>query len=109
MAVKEDYLQFIEEQLSEFGEYDTKKMFGGMGFFRDGMMFAMIAKGIFRLKADDSNRADFEAKGMSNYQTKPGSKGMPYWEVPADVLEDKSELAIWANKAFAVAQAAKKK
>ena len=108
MAVKEEYLEFVKEQLQLIGDFDTKKMFGGIGFFMDGIMFAMIAKGIFRFRVDQANQLDFEARGMEPYRTKPNTKGMPYWEVPVDVLENRDELKIWAEKAIEVAVRNKK-
>ena len=58
MAVKEAYLDFVKEQLEPIGSFDTKKMFGGVGFFMDGIMFAMIAKGVFRFRVDQANQLD---------------------------------------------------
>ncbi len=109
MAVDQEFHAFIEDQLSEFEEFECKKMFGGFGFFRDGMMFGMLGGNTFRLKVDDHNRADFESRGMKAFQSKKKGKGMPYWEVPQDILEDRSELAVWASKAFEAAQRAKSK
>jgi TfoX/Sxy family transcriptional regulator of competence genes len=47
MAYSENYLNFVIDQLSEFGDFEHKKMFGGIGFFKDGKMFAGIMKGNF--------------------------------------------------------------
>jgi TfoX/Sxy family transcriptional regulator of competence genes len=33
MAYSEDYLNFVIDQLSEVGDFEHKKMFGGVGFF----------------------------------------------------------------------------
>jgi len=108
MAVNEDYLAFVQDQLSEVEDFETKKMFGGIGFFREGIMFGMIGGGVLRLRVDDTNRSSYEDQGMTNYAPKKGSKGMPYYEVPQGVLDDKKELANWANDAYEVAVAAKK-
>ncbi len=108
MAIDQEYLAFLEDQLSNFGDFETKKMFGGVGFFRDGKMFAMLGGSTFRLKVDEQNRADFEARGMKPYHSKKKGKGMPYWEVPADIIEDRDELALWTQKAYDAAQRAKK-
>lgn len=108
MAYTEDYLNYVIDQLSEVGEFNHKKMFGGIGFFREGKMFAGIMKGKFCLKVGDSNRKDFEDRGMAPYVNDSKKKGMPYWEVPADVLEDKTQLKTWAGKAFQEAVNAKK-
>ena len=109
MAVNEDYLQYIQDQLSEFGDIEIKRMFGGIGIFKDGVMFAKIGGDTFRLKVDESNQQQFEDKGMKPYFSEKKKKGMPYWEVPQDVLESKSELAAWAQQSFEIAQRAKKK
>ena len=109
MAVSEDYLNFILDQLSEFEPITSKKMFGGVGFFREGLMFGMIGGGAFRLKVDENNQADYEAKGMQPLFMKNKKKGMPYWEVPLEVIEDKKELAKWAEKAYDASVRAKKK
>ena len=108
MAFSEDYLNFVIEQLSEFGDFEHKKMFGGVGFFKDGKMFAGIIYGNLCLKVGDSNRKDFEDRGIKPFGSDAKKKGMPYYEVPADVLEDKSRLKEWADKAFQEAIKGKK-
>lgn len=56
----------LMERLSQIGGITIKKMFGGHGIFHEGKMFGIIdSKGQSYLKADDSNRADFEAFGTS--------------------------------------------
>ncbi len=110
MAVNEGYLNYIEDQLSEFGKVEIKKMFGGIGLFHQGLMFGKIGGDTFRLKVDESNQKDYEEKGMKPFYSENKKKGMPYWEVPADVLEDKALLAKWAMKSYqAAVNAAKKK
>ena len=109
MAIKDDYLNYVTDQLSEFGEFEIKRMFGGVGLFKEGLMFGMFGGDTFRLKVDSSNQADFEAKGMKPFYSEKKKKGMPYWEVPIDVLEDKSELADWAAKSYQAALNSKKK
>lgn len=110
MAVSESFLQYVLDQLSEFGEVRVKKMFGGAGLYHDGLMFALIGNEKFCLKADDSNREDFEAYGMRAFMASETSKGLPYWEVPLEILEDRNRLAEWAGKAYEAAlQAAAKK
>ena len=43
-------------------------------------------------------------------QVSSGSKkmGIPYWEVPADVVEDAESLKDWADKSYQAAVNAKK-
>lgn len=109
MAVSQDFLTYVEDQLSEFENFQIKKMFGGIGIFREGKMFAMIGNDTLRFKVDETNQADYEAKGMKPYFNEKKKKGMPYWEVPPEVLEDKNELAKWAMTSWQIAVNAKKK
>lgn len=108
MAVNEDYLNFVLDQLDGVGEIDMKRMFGGVGFFHDGLMFGKIGGDTFRLKVDDHNKKEYEDKGMKPFFSEKKKKGMPYWEVPVDVLENKDKLTIWAQKSIEAAKRAKK-
>ena len=110
MAVNEQTVLYIKDQLSEFADVEIKKMFGGVGIFLEGIMFGMItSKELFMLRVGEANIQDFEAKGSKPLNSEKKGKGMPYWEVPTDVVEDRKELKTWANKAYDIAVAAKKK
>jgi DNA transformation protein len=70
-------------------------MFGGVGLYGKGVFFALIAKDTLYFKVDDSNRPDYEAKGIGPF--KPfGERSyvMQYYEVPVDILEDKEVWGI---------------
>lgn len=108
MAYSQDYLDYILDQLALFGDVQTKKMFGGVGFFFDGLMFGMLGDDTFRLKVDESNIADYEARDMQPFSSGSKKKGMPYWEVPADVIEDPAALKVWADKSYQAAVKARK-
>lgn len=109
MAVNEDYLLYVQEQMASIDPFETKKMFGGIGFFKDGIMFGMIGGGVLRLRVDEENKLDYEERGMQAFHPKPNTKGLPYWEVPVEVLENRDELKVWAEKAIAVSVRLKKK
>jgi len=108
MAVNQDYLAFVEDQLNDFKPFESKKMFGGIGFFKEGIMFGMIGKGVLRLRVNDTTKGEYEAEGMEPMKGKSGKGGMPYYEVPQKVLDDPKQLTKWAATAFEVAVAAKK-
>jgi DNA transformation protein len=78
MKVSEDYKNFIAEQISIFNPILFKKMFGGYGIFKDGLMFAMISPGdIFRMRADDHNGNGYFSAIMNQFLSHGGIKGMP--------------------------------
>lgn len=88
----------LVEELDSLGAVSWRKMFGGAGVFVDGSMFALIdSDARLHLKVDDSNRAQFEAAGSEKHGR------MPYYSVPADVLEDDAVLLEWARGSAAIA------
>ncbi len=103
MAVSESFYRHVLDQLREVKGFNSKKMFGGIGFFKDGKMFGMIGGDVFRLKVNESNQSQYEMAGMKPYGSEKKGKGMPYWEVPSEVLEDPDKLAKWVNQSIEIA------
>ena len=81
----------------------SRPMFGGYGIFQDGDMFALIAGSALFFKVDDSNLAAYEQAGSTRY------KPMPYYSVPADVMEDTDKFNEWAATSIAIGHATAKK
>ena len=111
MAVNQEYVDYILDQLKEFdSEITYKKMFGGIGFFKDSLMFGLITSDEeFMLKTDESNVEDYILLGMSPFTFKGKIGAMPYYTVPEEISEQSTELKEWAKKAFEVASKKKKK
>jgi DNA transformation protein len=88
----------------------ARSMFGGVGIYAGELFFALMDDDTLYLKADDSTRVRFEARGMEPFRP-AGEKGevMQYYEVPADVLEDVELLAPWVEDAVGVAARARRR
>ncbi|WP_150522842.1 TfoX/Sxy family protein [Roseibium sediminis] len=105
MAEDTEFTSFVLDQLSGFGTFETKKMFGGTALLRDGVAFAKVKHGCLWLKADDRNRADFQQRDMPQYTYgKDNSRKLNFFQTPPDILEDADELIEWAHKANLAAQ-----
>ncbi|PHN01947.1 TfoX/Sxy family protein [Flavilitoribacter nigricans] len=110
MAFSPDYLEFVLEQLEGFGPITHKKMFGGVGFYKDGLMFGGLMNGILHFKVDDQTRPEFIRRGMEPFAHGKTPKKLPtYYQVPVEIIEDRDELTAWAEKAYAAALTGKKK
>ena len=111
MALDQNSIDLVIDQISSFEEVSIKKMLGECGLYHEsGMMFELItAKGQFMLRVENANRADFEAKGAQRFNHEKKGRGMPYYQVPIEVFDDSDELAKWANSSIDVAVAVKKK
>jgi len=99
---------YLADCLAPWGEIRLKRMFGGLGVYRDDQFFALIDDGIVYFKVDDTTRPDFETVGSEPF-TYPGKDGQPmlmngYWRLPDEVIEDRDTLFAWADKALAVAR-----
>jgi DNA transformation protein len=96
----------IRELFSAFGPVEVRRLFGGAGIFADGMMFALISRGVIYLKTDAQNAPAFEREALEpfTYATKAGRRGvMSYRRIPDRLYDDPDELASWAHAALAAA------
>ncbi len=103
---------FVRELFAGLGPIQIKRMFGGAGGYRDGVMFLLIAADVIYLKTDEALRAELgrEASGPFLWQPQKGPRAgetveMSYWRLPEAAMDDPDEAAIWGRKAFAVAKA----
>ena len=110
MAVSPSFRTYILEQLGRsVRDIRGRSMFGGVGIYSGGFFFALIDDDTLYFKVDESNRRDFEVRGMGPFQPY-GEDGetMQYYRVPEDLLEDSEVLGHWAEKAIIVARQAKR-
>ena len=99
----------IAEMFAAFGAVDVRRMFGGVGIYADGIMFALGHDDRIYLKADDLTRNAFEREGQGpfTYETRTGRHALAsYWCVPDRLHDDPDELAQWAAAALAAARRA---
>lgn len=81
--------------LQPLGAVTAKKMFGGHGVFREGVMFAIVdAEGRCFLKADARMAERYDEAGAGKHGR------MPYREIPATVRDDQASLLDWARTAL---------
>jgi len=101
----------IIDLFAAFGRVDVRRLFGGFGIYADGMMFALVSRGVIYLKADDETATAFQREGTGpfTYAAKGGERSvMSYWRLPDRLYDDPDELAAWARTALAIARRARK-
>jgi DNA transformation protein len=111
MASSSEFVEFVLESLQPLRGVSARRMFGGYGIYKDGLMFALVADDQLYLKADDSNRPAFEAQGLRpfTYAGKGRPIQMSYCEAPSEGFDDPEILCAWAGEAYAAALRAKKR
>ena len=104
MAVSSDYLDFVLEQLAPVGPLTSRKMFGGVGLYAQGLFFALVDDDTLYLKGDEALRPDFEAAGSAQFAPF-GMSPLAYWSAPAQALDEPELMVEWARRSIAVAAA----
>ncbi len=96
----------IRDLFAALGPVRVRKMFGGQGVYRDGLMFGLEAGGELFLKADAETAGAFAAAGSRQFvYTKDGrSTPMSYWRLPDSALDDPDEAARWGRLAVDAAR-----
>lgn len=85
--------------LASVGEVTPRRMFGGTGFYKNGIMFALEAYGRLFLKTDEENRQTFIDAGCEPFRfvDKDGNETvMSYWEPPESALSSPMKMKPWA-------------
>lgn len=107
-------IQFKEAvlvHLNRIAPVTARGMFGGYGLYLEGTMFGLIADSRLYFKVGDSNRKDFRAAGTLPfvYHRQGREVAMSYYELPAAVYEDLSQLDTWVQRAHAAARQSKQR
>ena len=107
MPHSNEYLEYVLEQLARLPGVRSRRMFSGAGLYQDEVFFGLLFDDTLYFKVDDSNRPDYESRGMAQfrpYEDRP-LLSFSYYEVPAEVLEDRDQLIAWARRSVAAAAA----
>lgn len=100
----------MQDLLHRIPGISSRSMFGGYGIYKDGFIFGLIADDELYFKVDELNKAAYEKAGSEPFMYQRGSHpktAMPYWKVPADVMEDRELIAIWVDKSVAASRRSK--
>jgi len=100
-----EFIVHLVDLLRRWAPVSARRMFGGHGLFRGGLMFALVSDETLYLKTDDGNQPDYEAAGMPPFRYRRAGKmvALSFHEVPPDLLEASDDLAPWAERAYEAA------
>ena len=91
---------FVLDQLSGLDGVEAKPMFGGAGFYLDGVFFGILFKQQLYFRVSDETIGDYKKRKMKPFRPFEGRKGKTrYYEVPLEILESPRDLVAWARKA----------
>lgn len=113
MSIGAEFLEHTKDLFAPFAAVQVKRMFGGAGIFRDGLMFAIATGDVIYLKVDAETEAAFKDAGCEafSYGTRKGTRtSLNYFTLPDEAQDDPDALKRWAGLAWAAAlRSAKRK
>jgi len=96
---KNEFKEYVLDQLRLLSGVECKSMFGGFGLYCHGTFFGIIADGSVYFKTDASTVKAYKEKDMQPFQPSAKQTLKNYYEVPAEILEDEDQLTDWAKDA----------
>lgn len=100
-----EFVPFVQELLEGWGPVSARRMFGGHGLYHEGLMFAIVMDQRLYLKADEVNRPEFEALGLTpfTYAMKGKDVALSYWAAPDEMFDAPDDAQQWAKSAWEAA------
>ena len=92
-----DYLNYIlQDVLGHIEGLHNRELFGGVGIYKNGVIFGLIYDNQLYFKVNDTNRCRYEAAGSQPFIYNSSGKQvqLSYWAVPESVIEDSMRLVI---------------
>ena len=101
---KDSFKDFVLDQLDALEGVTCRAMFGGHGLYCGKNFFGILYKERLFFRVTDATRQEYEHRGMEPFRPNTNQTLQRYYEVPADVLEDRWALVEWARRAIATGQ-----
>ena len=103
MPVTPERVEQFLQRLSEVRPITSRKMFGGIGIYCDGIFFAVIDNDRLYFKSDAESDPMYEAHGAAQWVIEGDPLApMPYREIPPSIYAS-PEFEAWIDAAVAVA------
>jgi DNA transformation protein len=94
------FKDFVLDQLRDVPSLECRRMFGAFGLYSGQRFFAIICNGELYFKTTPATLANYAARGSRPFQPTPKQTLKTYYEVPAEILEDRQRLTEWATDAL---------
>lgn len=100
-----EFVEYLHEVFERIGPIGIRKMFGGYGVYREGLMFGLVVDDTLYLKADAANARYFVEQGLAPFEYRKHGRTirMSYYQAPDGIMDDREQAAIWARRSVAAA------
>jgi DNA transformation protein len=103
--VRNEFSDYVVELMAGWAPVLPRRMFGGYGLYREGLMFALIVDDELFFKTDMENVVQFERVGSHPfvYVSQSRNVQLSYWSAPEGSLESPAEMEVWCQSAYGAA------
>lgn len=101
-ANKDDFRDFVLDQLDALRQVTSRRMFGGTGLYFDDTFFGILYDGRLYLKTNAHTQIRYQQAGSDPFQPRGGKTLKHYFNVPVDILEDAETLCEWVSESVQV-------
>lgn len=96
-----EFPAWVCEQLAALPALKSRPMFGAHGLYSGDTFFGIVWRGVLYFRTSPATVADYDAVDAGWFQPNSEQSLKAYREVPATVLERRSTLLAWAQRAIA--------
>lgn len=99
------FADYVVDKMKGLENIQQRPLFGGVGLFCAGEMFAIATNHQLYLRADSETRELFDRRGLERFTyTQSGIRyELDYYRAPAEVYISPAEMRVWAEQAMMVA------
>jgi DNA transformation protein len=102
---RNEFVDYVVELMAGWSAVSVRRMFGGFGLYREGVMFALIVDDELFFKVDQDSVGRFERADCRPfvYARRQRAVQMSYWSAPEASLESPAEMTAWCQLAYGAA------
>ena len=104
MSISDANIAFVKDLFSGVGRLTTRKMFGGLAAYADGVIFALVlSTGALMIKAKGALAQELAAEGAQQFihdGKDNRAVAMPYWTLPAAAMDEPELACDWARRSL---------
>ena len=106
-----NYVSYILDLLSPFGDMTSRAMFGGYCIYKDKVIVGIVVIDELYFIVDKTNQVQYEELDSVPFTYSKGDTvaTLSYWKVAIEILEDEEQLPKWLEDSFIVALNSKRK
>jgi len=87
VPVSKGFTDYVVEQLGACRGITARRMFGGVGLYKEDVFFGIIDDDVLYMKVGDVNRPDYERAKCQRFEPYGnGRASFTYYSVPVSVL-----------------------